>query len=140
MNLDVQTIKKLREETGAGVLEVKQALEKYDGDYEKSKAELMEKGLAKAAKKSERVTRDGSIVSYIHNGAKVGSLVNVACETDFVAKTDDFQKLCREIAMQAATEDYESVEDLLNAEYIRDTSKKIKDLIHQKLMQHFLKI
>lgn len=133
MELNVKDIKKLREETGAGVLEVKQALEDSGGDYKKAHEELMKKVGSKAAKKSERVTKDGLIVSYIHAGGRVGTLVYMACETDFVARTEDFQKLCKEIAMQAATGDYKTVEELLNDEYIRDPSKKISDLINETI-------
>ena len=121
----------MREETGAGVLEVKQALENFAGDYTKAKEELMKKVGAKAAKKSERVTKDGLIFSYLHAGGRVGTMIYMACETDFVAKTEDFQKLCKEVAMQAATGDYSSVEDLLNDEYIREPSKKISDLLNE---------
>ena len=131
MNFNINDIKKLREETGAGVLEVKQALESAEGNYDKAREELMKKVASKAAKKADRVTKDGLVESYIHAGGKVGSLVALACETDFVAKTDDFKKLAHEIAMQVCTEEFENVEDLLNSEYIRDPGKKIKDLIDE---------
>lgn len=130
MQLNITDIKNLREETGAGVLEVKQALEKYNGDASQAREELVKKFASKAAKKSDRVTRDGLVHSYIHATGKVGSLVCLACETDFVAKTDDFKKLIQEIALQVCTEDFATVDDLLNSEYIRDGSKKIIDLIN----------
>ncbi|KKS31092.1 MAG: Elongation factor Ts [candidate division WWE3 bacterium GW2011_GWF1_42_14] len=133
MELNIKDIKNLREETGAGVLEVKQALENSSGDYKKAKEELMKKVGSKAAKKSDRVTKDGLIFAYLHAGGRVGTMIYMACETDFVAKTDDFQKLCKEIAMQVATGDYESVKDLLNDEYIRDPSKKISDLLNETI-------
>src|SRR3989344_90189 len=114
---NILDIKKLREETGAGILEVKQALEKYNNDYTKAYSELMSKAAAKAERKSERTTKDGLVEAYIHSGGKIGSLVVVACETDFVAKTDAFKKLCHEIALQVATEDYENSETLLASEY-----------------------
>lgn len=131
MNLNIKDIKALREETGAGVVEVKQALENSAGNYEKAKEELMKKVGSKAAKKSDRITKDGLVYSYIHAGGKVGTLIYLACETDFVAKTDDFQKVCKEVAMQAATGDHKNLEELLNDEYIRDTSKKISDLLNE---------
>ncbi|EKD95018.1 MAG: hypothetical protein ACD_25C00105G0002 [uncultured bacterium] len=131
MELNIKDIKNLREETGAGVLEVKQALENSFGDYAKAKEELMKKVGSKAAKKSDRVTKDGLIFAYLHAGGRVGTLIYMACETDFVAKTEDFQRLCKEVAMQAATGDYSSVEELLNDEYIRDPSKKISDLLNE---------
>ena len=129
MTMNVQDIKKLREETGAGVLEVKQALEELSGDYEKARVLLMTKGAAKAAKKAERITKDGLVRSYIHGAGKIGSLIVVACETDFVARTEDFKKLCHEVAMQVCTDEYKDVDDLLEAEYIRDPNKKVKDLV-----------
>lgn len=131
MSIDMGIIKKLREETGAGVLEVKKLLDELEGDYDKVRAELMKKVADKAAKKADRVAGDGLVFSYIHNGGKVGSLVLVACETDFVARTDDFKKLCQEISMQVCTEDYDSVDDLLKDEYIRDPAKKILDLVNE---------
>lgn len=130
MALNIEDIKKLRDETGAGVVEVKQALEAHEGKYDLAKEELMKKYAGKAAKKADRNAKDGLVYSYIHSGGKLGSLVLVACETDFVAKTEEFKKLCHEIAMQVCTEDYENVEALLEAEYIRDGSKKIVDLVN----------
>ena len=130
--IDIETIKKLREDTGAAILDVKNTLTKYNGDIEKARKELMEKGAIKAAKKQEeRTTKDGLIYSYIHGAGKVGSMVFLACETDFVAKTEDFQKLCKEVAMQVSAEEYKDVDALLNAEYIRDPSKRIADLISE---------
>ena len=126
---DIKKIKQLREYTGAGVMEVKQALEKNDGDLEKAKKELMKKVSAKAAKKADRVAGDGLVYSYIHLNGKLGSLIHMACETDFVAKTDDFQNLCKEVAMQVCTEDIDNVKDLLKAEYMRDTTRTVGDLI-----------
>lgn len=127
--IDVKKIKELREDTGAGILEVKKALQDHDGDLAKAKEDLLSRASAKAAKKADRTAADGLIYAYIHNNGKLGSLVHIACETDFVAKTDDFQTLCKEIAMQVCTQDYENVEELLNDEYMRDSSKTISDLI-----------
>ncbi len=126
---DIKKIKQLRENTGAGVMEVKQALDKHNGDLEKAKEDLMKKAFAKAAKKAGRVAGDGLVYSYIHLNGKLGSLIHMACETDFVAKTDDFQNLCKEVAMQVCTEDIDKVKDLLKAEYMRDASKTVGDLI-----------
>lgn len=126
---NIEDIKKLRQETGAGILDVKKALEDFDGDFEKAREVLLEKGKDKAAAKGNRLTTNGLVYSYIHNGGKSGSMILMACETDFVAKTNDFQNLCKEIAMQACTQKYGSLEELLDDEYIRDESKKVKDLI-----------
>jgi len=131
MSNNIEIIKKLRDETGAGILEIKNMLEEKGDDYDKTKEELLKKSAAKAAKKSDRVAEDGLVYSYIHNSGKVGSLVLLSCETDFVAKTEDFQKLCKDIAMQVCSEDYEDLEKLLESEYIRDPSKKISDLINE---------
>ncbi|HSX39620.1 MAG TPA: translation elongation factor Ts [Candidatus Saccharimonadales bacterium] len=129
MPIDVDLIKRIREETGAGVLEVKQALENNGGDEQKAKEELAKKGIAKAAKKQDRETKDGLVYAYVHANGKIGSMISLACETDFVARTEDFKKLCHELALQAATEEYPSIESFLAAEYVRDPSKKISDLI-----------
>jgi len=95
-------VKELREKTGAGMMDCKKALEKNDGNLEKAIDYLREKGLADAAKKSGRIAADGAVVSYIHGNGRIGVLVEVNCETDFVAKTDDFKELCHDIAMQIA--------------------------------------
>lgn len=97
-----EMIKQLRELTGAGVLECKKALDSTDGDFEKAAALLKEKGLATAAKKAERETGDGRIEAYIHPGNKLASLVEVATETDFVARTEEFRIFCHDVAMQIA--------------------------------------
>jgi elongation factor Ts len=95
-------VKELRERTGAGVMDCKRALEATDGDLEKAQAWLREKGVARAAGKAGRDAREGLVSSYIHTGGRVGVLVEVNSETDFVARNDDFQKLVRDIAMQIA--------------------------------------
>ncbi len=95
-------VKELREKTGAGLLDCQKALGEAEGDVDKALRLLRERGLAKAAKKASRVATDGSVGAYIHPGGKVGVLVEVNCETDFVAKTDEFQQLLRDVAMQVA--------------------------------------
>jgi elongation factor Ts len=95
-------VKELRERTGAGFMDCKQALVAADGDLEKAVAILRDKGLAAAAKKSSREALEGLISSYIHTGGRVGVLIEVNCETDFVARTDEFQKLVRDLAVQVA--------------------------------------
>ena len=126
----MQDIKKLREETGAGVVEVKKALEEF-GDYKKAYEELAKRVSKKAKKRADRVTGDGLVHAYVHVGGKVGSLVHVGCETDFVAKTDEFETLCHNIALQACTSDYKDNEELLKSEFIKDPSKKVLDLIEE---------
>ena len=95
-------IKALREQTGAGVMDCKRALEASGGDVDAAVAFLRQKGLATAREKAERVAREGVIASYIHHGSRLGVLLELNCETDFVARTDDFQQLARELAMQVA--------------------------------------
>jgi elongation factor Ts len=95
-------IKKLREQTGAGIMDCKRALEETGGDFEQAVLWLREKGLSTAAKKAGRAAREGVVTSYIHHGSRLGVLVELNCETDFVARTEDFQQLAREVAMQVA--------------------------------------
>src|SRR6058998_3860750 len=95
-------VKELREKTGAGLLDCQRALGDAGGDLEKALRLLRERGLAKAAKKSSRAATDGTIGAYIHPGGKIGVLIEVNCETDFVAKTVEFQQLVKDLAMQVA--------------------------------------
>jgi elongation factor Ts len=100
--ITAETVKSLRELSGAGVMECKRALEETGGDVEKAAAILRERGQAAAAKRAGREANEGLVSSYIHTGGKIGVLIEVNCETDFVARTDEFQKLVRELAMQVA--------------------------------------
>jgi len=102
MQISAEMVRKLREETGAGMMECKAALVEASGDVEKARDILRKKGLATAAKKAGRVASEGIVGTYIHPGARIGVLVEVNCETDFVAKTPDFQSLVRDIAMHIA--------------------------------------
>lgn len=122
-------IKKIREETSAPVMDICAALEEASGDSAKAKVILKKKGLEKAQKKSGRETSQGLIETYVHGGGKVGAMVYLACETDFVAKTDEFKKLAKEIAMQVAAMNPKNSDELLDQEYIREPEKKIKELI-----------
>ncbi len=129
-------------------MDSKRALEEADGDIAKAEALLNEKGLASAAKKAGRETSEGLVVSYIHTGGRVGSLVELNCETDFVARTDDFEALGRNLAMQIAAmnplyvdresvpDDVEGVKDeelLVNQEYIRDSSMQIGEVVKETI-------
>ncbi len=102
MGITAALVKELRDKTGAGMMDCKKALTETDGDIEKAIVYLREKGIAKAAKKAGRETREGLIVSYIHPGDKLGTMVEIACETDFVARTDDFRTMAKDIAMHVA--------------------------------------
>jgi elongation factor Ts len=100
--ITAQAVKDLREMTGAGFMDCKNALVESGGDVEKAVAILREKGLAAAAKRADRDAREGLVSSYLHTGGRLGVLIEVNCETDFVARTDEFQKLVRDIAIQVA--------------------------------------
>ena len=129
MNITMDQIKELREETGAGIMDVRKALTESEGDTKKAKAWLEKKGMKRASDKAERETEAGHVFSYVHFNGKVGSLVKLACETDFVAKTEDFQTLGKEIAMQVASMKPETTEELLKQDYLRDPSKTIEAMI-----------
>ncbi len=120
----------LREETGAGVMDCKAALEESNGDMDKAREIIIKKGAAKAEKKSERETGSGVIDTYIHNG-RIGVMLELRCETDFVAKNDEFKELAHELAMQVASMGPDSVDELLEGNYIKDDSITIKDLINK---------
>ena len=131
MKVSIEDIKKLREKMGAGVSDCRQALEECGGDMKKSEEWLRQKGMEKAAKKADREVKAGAVFSYVHHTGRLGSMVALACETDFVAKTDDFQKLGRELALQAASAGPATAEELLEQEYVRDPSKKVSELIKE---------
>lgn len=133
MAVDIKLIKKLRDETQISISDCRMALEESSGDYKKALEWIRLKGLEKAEKKSERQTSQGIIECYIHQNGRIGSMVEVLCETDFVARTDEFKKLAREIAMQVAAMNPPDVDTLLKQEYIRDSSKTIQDLIKETI-------
>src|SRR3989344_6571713 len=127
MAVDVNLVKQLREETGAGIADCRNAIEESKGDMDKAKEILKQKGLDKAGSKSDREAGEGIVEAYSHNG-KIGVLVELRCETDFVAKTEDFKTLAHEIALQIASMNPENSEALLKQDYIRDPGMKIEDL------------
>ena len=102
MVASVEQIRTLREQTGAGIMECKQALESNEGDLDKAAAALRQKGFARAARRADRDTTEGVVEAYIHTGGRVGALVELGCETDFVARTAEFKQLAHDIAMQVA--------------------------------------
>ena len=118
MAITADAVKELRERTGAGMMDCQRALEETDGDLDKAIALLRERGVASAATKAGREAREGVVGSYIHMGGRIGALVEVNCETDFVARTEQFQKLVRDIAMQvvALHAEYPTVESIPEAE------------------------
>lgn len=124
-------VKELRERTGAGMMDCKKALNESDGNIDKAIEFLREKGLAAAAKKAGRIAAEGLVESYIHGGGRIGVLVEINCETDFVAKTDEFRQLCRDIAMQIAASNPQFVS---REEISADEIAKEKEIIrHQAL-------
>ena len=114
MSATAEQIKRLRELTGAGVLDAKRTLEQYNGDFDKALAVLKEKGLKAAEKKAERVAKQGLIETYVHAGGKIGVIIEVNCETDFVAATNEFKQLAHDLALQiaAAKPRYVSMNDI----------------------------
>ena len=149
MEISTSDIKALRDETGAGIMDCKRALEQADGDLERALVFLREMGLNTALKKADRATNEGLVEAYIHTGGRVGSIVEVNCETDFVARTDDFKGLAHELAMQVAAmapvyvdaedipEDAEGVDPeqscLMQQPYIRDNSLTVRDLVNENV-------
>jgi elongation factor Ts len=129
MNL-IEKIKKLREETEISIAECKKALEEAKGNLEKAKEILKKRYGEIAKKKKEKKVKEGIIEAYIHPGKKIGVLIELRCESDFVAKNPEFQKLAHELCLQIAAIDPKEV-PLLEQNWIRDESKKIKDLISE---------
>jgi elongation factor Ts len=129
MAIDLTAIKKLRDATSASIADVRRALDEAKGDEKKALVWLKKRASEIAAKKADRETGEGLIEAYIHGGGKVGVLVEVLCETDFVAKTDEFKKMTKEIAMQIAAMNPTDVDSLLQQEYIRDSSQTIDQLV-----------
>ena len=146
VKITTETIKEIRSITGAGIMDCKRALQETTGDMEKALDLLRERGFAKAEKRSEREVREGLVDVYIHTGGRIGALVEVNCESDFVARTDDFKELVHNIAMQIAATDpgFMSPDDipddldeevnpaevcLLCQPFIRDPQRSIQDIV-----------
>jgi len=121
--ITAQMVKELRERTSAGMMDCKRALEATNGDMEKAIDELRTKGLAKAAKRAGKVASEGTVISYIHGAGRIGVLVEVNCETDFVAKTEEFKQLAYDIAMQIAA---------ANPQYISREAVPVETLEREK--------
>jgi elongation factor Ts len=140
-------IKDLREKSGAGVIDCKKALEETCGDTEKALHLLKEKSLVKVQKKAQRETRQGLVASYIHTGGRVGAIIEVNCETDFVARTDEFKQLVHNLAMQVTAacplyvtpEEMSKIPDaeasacLLSQPFIKDPTKTVQDVINETI-------
>lgn len=144
MQVTTEAIRALRERTGAGIMDSKRALEEANGDMDQAEAALRIKGIAKAGEKAGRTTGEGVIDCYLHAGNKIGAMVELNCETDFVARTDEFKELAHNLAMQVAamspvyiapeeipSDDPREPEEvcLLSQAFIRDSSKAVNDLV-----------
>jgi elongation factor Ts len=127
--IDADSIRKLRESTGAPVMRAKQILEQEKGDYKKAFAILQKEGFEKAAKREGRETSQGIVKAYTHHSNKIVSVVELFCETDFVARGELFVELAHNIALQVASLPVKDTEDLLKQDFIKDPSKKISDLV-----------
>lgn len=135
MSVDFKLLKKLREETGISFSLCKKSLEETDNNYEESKKLLNKWGVEKAEKKSDRSTGDGAIFSYIHHNKKIGSLLELKTETDFVSGNGEFQKIGQELAMQIASVPAKDVEEFKQQQYIRDPGKTIDEIIKEAILK-----
>ncbi|HBI25818.1 TPA: translation elongation factor Ts [Candidatus Wolfebacteria bacterium] len=124
----MEDIAKLREMTGAGVVECKKAFDEAEGDFDKAKDILFERGIARAEKKGDRATGAGLLQTYSHNG-RVSVMVEMRCETDFVARNEKFQALAHDVAMHIAAMAPETVEDLYGQQFVKDPSMTVEDLV-----------
>ena len=145
----VDDVRRLREETGAGVMDSKRALDDAEGDFERARELLRERGIAAAARRSDRATSQGVVESYIHGEGRIGVLVEINCETDFVARTDDFRALARDVALQVAAmnpavlaledldEDVPEAEReqsaLLTQAFVKDQSQSVQQRIEETI-------
>ena len=128
-NKIIELVKKIRAELGLGIMEIKAALEEAGGDEIKAKEILKEKGFKKAESKAERETHQGRVATYTHSTGKIGVMVEVLCETDFVAKHEDFVGFTKDLCLQIAAMDPENVETLVKQEFIKDSSKTIDEML-----------
>jgi elongation factor Ts len=126
--INIELIKKLREETGVAIIRIREVLEEVGGDEKKALVILKKEGVEKAAKREGRKTSEGKVFVYSHHTGKVAGIVELLCETDFVAKTEVFETLGRDIAMQIASMGEENIE---KQDYVKDPSKKISDLVKE---------
>lgn len=133
MKIKIEDVKKLREKTGAGIVDSRKALVEAKGDFKKAEELVKSWGVEKAEKKSDRNASAGKIETYIHGEGKVGVMVEINSETDFVAKTDEFKELTHEVAMQIAAMNPKDVKELKKQDYIRDNSKKIETLVTETI-------
>lgn len=127
--ISIEDIKKLRQQTGAGVLDCREALILAKGDFNKALAILAEKGVEILSKKAARATGEGLIETYVHSNGKIAAMVELQCETDFVAKTPEFRNLAHELALQVVSMNPGDVDELMHQEYIRDNGRTVENLV-----------
>ena len=129
----IELVKKIRIETGLGIMEIKKAVEEAKGDEKKTKEILMERGVKKAEKRSEKETKKGIVATYTHKSlydpGKVGCMVELLCETDFVSVNEEFLALSKDLCLQVAASDPKDAEELLEQDFIKDPSKKVKEMV-----------
>lgn len=135
MALDLNKLKQLREKTGVSFSMCKKALEESDNDLKKAEALLSEWGVKKAADKADRETGAGGVFTYMHHNKKIGTMIELRSETDFVSGNEEFQKLGHELAMQASFSRTDNVEKFLKETYIRDSSKDVDQLIKDAVLK-----
>jgi len=135
MKISVDLIKKVRELTGAPVIRVKKILEEYDGNEKKVIEILKKEGFEKVAKREGRETSQGIIEVYSHHSGKVASVVELFCETDFVARNELFKVLAHDLALQVASLDPKDTEELLKQDFIKDPAKKVSDLVKEVIVK-----
>jgi len=131
--ITAEMVKELRETSGAGMMDCKKVLTETDGNMEKAMELLRERGITKAAKKSDRIAAEGLVYACVTNNGKIGALVEVNAETDFVAKNDEFKNFVSDIATQIANKNPETVEDLLNQKFEKDESKTVSEILTNKI-------
>jgi len=127
----IEKVKKLRNELGLSIMEIKQALEEAKGDEKKAKEILKKKGLEKVKKRQGKETKQGRVASYTHSTGKIGSLVELLCETDFVAKNDEFVALANDLCLQVVAMEAKNGKELAGQDFIRDSSMKVGDLVKE---------
>jgi len=125
----IELVKKIRVETGLGIMEIKAALEEAGGDEKRAKEILKARGFEKAEKRAERETHQGIVATYTHSTGKIGVIVELLCETDFVAKNEDFLSVAKDLCLQVAAMNPKDIKELLEQEFIKDPTLKIKDLV-----------
>ena len=133
MKISASDVQALRAKTGAGIMEAKEALESAGGDTNAAMEVLHKKGVAKAAKKSDRETREGLVTSYVHATGKLGVLVKLYSETDFVARNEQFVQLAHDIALHIAGMEPATVEELLAQDFVKDSSKTVQDVLNEHI-------